>query len=190
MSEPHNYARVERERRFLLGQFPTGVNVAGTRRIHDRYIADTTLRLRELQEDGRAPVFKLTQKLSAPASGAQQGLITTMYLAESEFRLLAQLPANEIRKTRYSVPPSASMCSTTRWKACSWPKRNLTRRSKRTRWRFLLLFCEKYPPTGDSPEANWPAPRDATFSSCCWKTASARFHCDSTKRISRQSGLK
>ena len=105
MPEPHTYARVERERRFLLGQFPTGVNVAGTRRIHDRYIADTTLRLRELQEDGRAPVFKLTQKLSAPASGAQQGLITTMYLAESEFRLLAQLPANEIRKTRCSVPP-------------------------------------------------------------------------------------
>jgi CYTH domain-containing protein len=105
MPEPHKYARIERERRFLLDQFPAGVNVVATRRIHDRYIADTSLRLREQQEGHRASVFKLTQKLAAPASGAQQGLITTIYLSEPEFRLFAQFPANEIRKTRFSVPP-------------------------------------------------------------------------------------
>jgi CYTH domain-containing protein len=105
MTELHKYARVERERRFLLDYFPTGVNVLRTRRIRDRYIADTTLRLREVHEDHSVTIFKLTQKLAAPSSAAQQGLITTLYLTEREFHVLAQLSANEITKTRYSVPP-------------------------------------------------------------------------------------
>jgi len=105
MTELHKYARVERERRFLLDHFPSGVNVVRTRRIRDRYIADTTLRLREVHEDHSVTIFKLTQKLAAPSSGAQQGLITTLYLTEREFHVLAQLSANEITKTRYSVPP-------------------------------------------------------------------------------------
>jgi CYTH domain-containing protein len=38
-------------------------------------------------------------------SSAQQGLITNMYLGKDEFRVLAQLPAKQLTKTRYSVPP-------------------------------------------------------------------------------------
>ncbi len=67
------YSRVERERRFLLKQFPA--------------------------------VFKLTQKIPAPALGGQQGFVTNLYLSENEFQMLAQLSARELSKTRCSVPP-------------------------------------------------------------------------------------
>jgi hypothetical protein len=51
MQTEHNYDRVERERRFLLDHFPGDVDVARARRITDRYIDGTTLRLREQRED-------------------------------------------------------------------------------------------------------------------------------------------
>jgi CYTH domain-containing protein len=104
MQPQRKYARIERERRFLLGQFP-GHPSTPARHITDRYIEGTTLRLREQCEDHGLRVFKLTQKLPAPAESAQQGLITTMYLTKDEFGVLAQLPAKKLSKTRYSVPP-------------------------------------------------------------------------------------
>ena len=82
-----------------------GANVVHVRRIRDRYIEGTTLRLREMLDDGCPARFKLTQKLPARASGAQQGMITSMYLSESEFRMLAELPAKTLCKTRHSLPP-------------------------------------------------------------------------------------
>jgi len=105
MQPGHKYARIERERRFLLDQFPTNANVVRIRRITDRYIDGTALRLREQSDDNGPTVFKLTQKIPARANGGQQGLITSMYLTEDEFRVLAQLSANKLSKTRYSAPP-------------------------------------------------------------------------------------
>jgi len=103
---PHEkYARIERERRFLLAQFPSDSKVLRHRRIADRYIEGTTLRLRESTYDDGLTTFKLTQKLPMRASGAQQGFITSMYVTQDEFRVLAQLPARTFVKTRYSVPP-------------------------------------------------------------------------------------
>lgn len=99
------YARVERERRFLLDQFPSNVLSERIRRITDWYIDGTTLRLREQSEHSGPSVFKLTQNLPPRANGAQQGFITTMYLTKNEFCLFAQLPAKKLRKTRYSAPP-------------------------------------------------------------------------------------
>jgi CYTH domain-containing protein len=104
MRPPHKYARIERERRFLLDLFPSS-DVVRIRRITDRYIDGTLLRLREQADDGGPPIFKLTQKVPARTSGAQQGLITNIYLTEGEFGLLAQLPGRMISKVRYSVPP-------------------------------------------------------------------------------------
>jgi CYTH domain-containing protein len=101
----HKYTRVERERRFLVHQFPRGANVVQIRRIMDSYIEGTTLRLREQKEDGSDAVFKLTQKIPARAGGAQQGFITTIYLTQDEFCLLAQIPSKKLSKTRYSIPP-------------------------------------------------------------------------------------
>jgi CYTH domain-containing protein len=101
----HKYARIDRERRFLLAQFPKNANVVGIRRLFDRYIDGTTLRLRKQSKDDGPTVFKLTQKIPARAGGAQQGFITSIYVTEGEYALLAQLPAKTLSKTRYSVPP-------------------------------------------------------------------------------------
>lgn len=101
----HKYAKIERERRFLLKQFPNDANVIRTRRIIDRYIDGTTLRLRKLIDDNGPAAFKLTQKIPARDSGGQQGLIVTIYLTETEFGVFEQLPAHTLSKTRHSVPP-------------------------------------------------------------------------------------
>ena len=104
MQPQHRYARIERERRFLLDRLPAGEKVVRVRRIVDRYIRGTALRLRQQTDGTGAAVFKLTQKIPARSGGAQQSFITTMYLTEDEYRLLARLPAKTLAKTRHSVP--------------------------------------------------------------------------------------
>jgi len=101
----NKYARIERERRFVLAQFPTNAAVVRNRRIKDNYIDGTSLRLREQSYDDGLTTFKLTQKLPVRGSGAQQGFITSMYLTQDEFDVFAQLPARKLIKTRFSVPP-------------------------------------------------------------------------------------
>jgi CYTH domain-containing protein len=105
MQPPHKYARIEWERRFLLDQFPANANVSRIRRITDRYIDGTGLRLREQHEGDGPTVFKLTQKVPQRAGKAQQGFITNMVFTQDEFDIFAQLPAKMLSKTRYSVPP-------------------------------------------------------------------------------------
>jgi CYTH domain-containing protein len=105
MCRDMKYARIERERRFLLDGFPVGVPVSRVRRITDRYIDGTRLRLREIEEENQPAEFKLTQKIPQPGEGAQQGWITNIYLSRDEYSVLAQLPAKQLKKMRYSVPP-------------------------------------------------------------------------------------
>jgi len=105
MHAEHKYARIEWERRFLLDRFPGEAVVTRVRRIRDRYIEGTTLRLREQSDTDGRTFFKLTQKLPDKAAGARQGLITTMYLTKDEFGVLAQLPAKVLTKARHSAPP-------------------------------------------------------------------------------------
>ncbi|MGW4814102.1 hypothetical protein ACWEPB_21005 [Kitasatospora cineracea] len=103
------YARVERERRFLLDRLPAPGAVTVARRITDRYVEGTRLRLRRVERlDTGECTYKLTQKVPAPPGepGAVQGLITNLYLSEQEYaRLRAALPGPELTKTRLSVPP-------------------------------------------------------------------------------------
>jgi CYTH domain-containing protein len=106
MDNPGKYARVERERRFLLAATPPEVTAAKARRITDRYLQDTRLRLRRVEQlDGSAPELKLTQKIPSEIAGPVQGLITNIYLSQSEYDVFAVLPAAVLRKTRYSLPP-------------------------------------------------------------------------------------
>lgn len=105
MPMERKYAKPEWERRFLLSGFPSAVKIQRTRKIVDRYIAGTTLRLRrQIFEDG-VIVLKLTQKLPFERNGALRGMITTMYLTEREFDVFTALAATLVTKTRYSVPP-------------------------------------------------------------------------------------
>lgn len=100
------YARIERERRFLLAGPPPASAVTGSRRITDRYLLGTRLRLRRVDYcDSRACEFKFTQKVPAGAPGFVQGLITSIYLSAAEYDLLVSLPATVLSKIRMSVPP-------------------------------------------------------------------------------------
>jgi len=100
------YARVERERRFLLAAPPPASAVTASRRITDRYLPGTRLRLRRVEQlDSGTCEFKLTQKVPAGRPGFVQGLITNTYLSAAEYDLLASLPADVLCKTRQSVPP-------------------------------------------------------------------------------------
>jgi CYTH domain-containing protein len=99
------YAKPERERRFLLTKLPAG-EIERTASITDRYFSGTRLRLRlmlETKGDATCMYYKLTQKI--PALDGGPGLISTTYLNEEEFALLSTLPGSALRKTRYSIPP-------------------------------------------------------------------------------------
>lgn len=98
------YARIERERRFLLSAAPAE-GVMRTRMITDRYILGTRLRLRRVCDlDTGVCELKFTQKVPADEPGHVQGLITNTYLSQAEYDLLATLPAAVLCKTRLSVP--------------------------------------------------------------------------------------
>lgn len=99
------YARVERERRFLLAAPPVGTPVRRVL-IEDRYLRGTRLRLRritDLDVAGGGATYKLTQKIPAEAGGP--GLITTVYLSAAEYAALDDVPADTLRKIRSSFPP-------------------------------------------------------------------------------------
>jgi CYTH domain-containing protein len=99
------YAKPERERRFLLREVPDG-EITKSVDITDRYFSGTRLRLRQMSEkagDTTRSYYKLTQKIPAP--DGNPGLLSTIYLNEEEFDLLSGLPGMLLRKTRYSIAP-------------------------------------------------------------------------------------
>ncbi|MFL6209645.1 MAG: hypothetical protein ACJ74W_12385 [Pyrinomonadaceae bacterium] len=97
------YARVERERRFLLREFPPGLerNAKHTQ-IFDNYITNTRLRLRKIREPYRREwTWKLTQKFAPDPADFAHTIITNIYLSQFEYEQLAVFEGNEIRKNRY-----------------------------------------------------------------------------------------
>jgi CYTH domain-containing protein len=95
------YARFELERKFLLDRLPEGLGGATT--IYDRYIKDTSLRLRLAEHpDGRLE-YKLNQKESPSPPDYGVMTITSIYLTAAEYEVLSVLPAAELRKRRYHV---------------------------------------------------------------------------------------
>src|ERR1700722_10302110 len=75
------YARIERERRFLLARPPAARTVTARHRITDRYLPGTRLRLRRIDHlDSGDCEFKFTQKVPASRPGYVQGLNTKTYL--------------------------------------------------------------------------------------------------------------
>ena len=92
------YAKPERERRFLLRTDPPPGEVM--RRIEDRYIDGTRLRLRRV-EVGLDAVYKLTQKVRVRAEDPADVSITNMYLTASEHAVFNALPGRTMSKTRH-----------------------------------------------------------------------------------------
>ncbi|MFE3758690.1 CYTH domain-containing protein [Nocardia tengchongensis] len=91
------YAKIERERRFLLSEMPS--EASKPRLIEDRYIVGTRLRLRRV-EVGSQVVYKFCQKVRPDENEPSTVAITNIYLDEPEYRKLCLLPAATLRKTR------------------------------------------------------------------------------------------
>ncbi len=103
MSKLLKYARVERERRFLLAAPPARIDPAtGYRQIDDLYLEGTRLRLRSVtSHEGERIEQQLNQKLPAPGGDPAHRIITSVYLDPAEYQALAVLPGRRLAKRRY-----------------------------------------------------------------------------------------
>ncbi|MEO6392230.1 MAG: hypothetical protein ABIP75_10290 [Pyrinomonadaceae bacterium] len=97
------YARVERERRFLLNNLPEGLTRASEHvQIWDNYITATRMRLRKIRllPSGQY-IAKLTQKYAPDPADFSRTVITNIYLSAAEYEVFSLFEGNEIRKNRY-----------------------------------------------------------------------------------------
>ena len=97
------YARIERERRYLLQDLPEGLSRADPhRQITDNYITGTRLRIRKVRDPQTNKwIVKLTQKFAPEPSDPSRTIITNTYLNALEAETFAVFEGNEIRKNRY-----------------------------------------------------------------------------------------
>ena len=97
------YARVERERRYLLRDLPEGLTRADPHlQITDNYITGTRLRIRKVREPRTNKwTVKFTQKFAPNPDDLSRTTITNTYLNALEAETLSVFNANEIRKNRY-----------------------------------------------------------------------------------------
>src|SRR5205807_621855 len=97
------YARVERERRFLLQDLPEGLGRADEHlQITDNYITGTRLRIRKVRNPRTNKwIVKFTQKFAPDPQVLSRTMITNLYLNATEAETLSIFEANEIRKNRY-----------------------------------------------------------------------------------------
>ena len=97
------YARVERERRYLLQDLPEGLTRASPHvQITDNYLTGTRLRLRKVRDPlTNKWIVKLTQKFAPEPDDFSRTIITNIYLNALEVETLGISDANEIRKNRY-----------------------------------------------------------------------------------------
>lgn len=95
--ENDKYARLERERRFLVKHSPASEQPP--KRIVDHYVIGTSLRLREV--NGASRTFKLTQKASC--LDPRHARVTNVYLSEDEHLRLLPLATHRLEKTRRIV---------------------------------------------------------------------------------------
>jgi CYTH domain-containing protein len=97
------YARVERERRYLLQDLPEGLTrVDPHLQITDNYITGTRLRLRKVREPRTNKwTVKFTQKFAPNPDDLSRTIITNTYLNALEAETMSVFNSNEIRKNRY-----------------------------------------------------------------------------------------
>ena len=97
------YARVERERRYLLPGLPPGLKLSDPHtQITDNYVTGTRLRLRKVRSpETNEWTLKLTQKRAPEPPDFSRTLITNIYLSPYEYEVLSVFEGNELRKNRY-----------------------------------------------------------------------------------------
>jgi hypothetical protein len=94
------YAVVERERRFLVSKLPGAADER--RRVVDRYVTGTRLRLREVVTEDGAVTRKPGHKVRL-GEGPREIACTSLYLDDHEWDLLGALPATTLTKARHLV---------------------------------------------------------------------------------------
>jgi CYTH domain-containing protein len=97
------YAKVERERRWLLDGLPQFPDDARQVRIVDRYLHGTRLRLREVTDRDGTVVRKLGHKVRI-GGDAREVACTSLYLDDAEWAALGALPGDVLAKLRVLVP--------------------------------------------------------------------------------------
>ena len=97
------YARIERERRYLLRDLPEGLSRADPHlQITDNYITGSRLRIRKVRDPKTNKwVVKFTQKFPVNPNDLSRTIITNTYLNAIEAETLSVFNSNEIRKNRY-----------------------------------------------------------------------------------------
>lgn len=97
------YARIERERRYLLQDLPEGLTRADHHlQITDNYLTGTRLRIRKVRDPKTNKwIVKFTQKFAPNPADLSRTIITNTYLNALEAETLSVFEANEIRKNRY-----------------------------------------------------------------------------------------
>lgn len=101
-----SYARIERERRFLVEGLPPMLDPDDYERLDDLFLEGTHLRLRIIRRpSGEWIVTKLGQKVVDPEAphDPRRRQMTTMYLPESEGSVLASLPGLRTTKRRHKM---------------------------------------------------------------------------------------
>jgi CYTH domain-containing protein len=94
------YSKAEYERRFLLDRLPD--DVSDPVRIRDRYLHDSNLRLRLVEDmDGNVLRRKLGNKQRPNPADPRLVHHTSIYLDEREHAMLAALPGDDLVKIRY-----------------------------------------------------------------------------------------
>lgn len=109
------YARVERERRFLVERLPGDVDPDVYERLDDLFVEHTHLRLRVVRRPtGEWIATKLGQKIAHPEAPTDARLrqMTTIYLPEAEgAAIAARLEGLRTSKRRYrKVEQSRTFC--------------------------------------------------------------------------------
>jgi len=97
------YARIERERRYLLRDLPEGMSRADPHlQITDNYVTGSRLRIRKVREPRTNKwTVKFTQKYAPNPDDFSRTIITNTYLNAYEAEVLSIFNSNEIRKNRY-----------------------------------------------------------------------------------------
>jgi len=97
------YARIERERRYLLRDLPEGMSRTDPHlQITDNYITGSRLRIRKVRDPKTNKwVVKFTQKFPVNPNDLSRTIITNTYLNAIEAETLSVFNSNEIRKNRY-----------------------------------------------------------------------------------------
>ncbi len=119
------YARVERERRWLLSAAPDLATATRTLEIRDRYLRGTRLRFREVSEADGTVVRKLGHKVRL-GDGPGEVACTSIYLDDTEWDLLAScLPTSWRSGGPCFLSPAGrwpSTCSGDISSASCWPR--------------------------------------------------------------------